>query len=140
MAGSCPGVGVPLRRGKKRAVFQRHHNLLEDADLSPVFRDRRFDASMAAATVTSNIDMDETALQARRRLEQKLGYFSSRQQHRSSKLQQNDGRGCCNHVAPPHNRTRRSSMMDILGRRPPWSFRSNNKSNIIICADCLEEF
>ena len=133
MASWCPGVGVPSR--KRRTIIQRYHRL-EDL---PIHRERgicggRFEPSVA---VTSNMDMDETALRARRRLEQKLGYFPS---SRLSNPEKRDGRDCCTHATRSTAKISTSLNTDI--KRRPWPFQSKSSKSYkeVVCAVCLEEF
>ncbi|KAF3456944.1 hypothetical protein FNV43_RR01598 [Rhamnella rubrinervis] len=81
MAGTLPGVGVSSRRKLK----PNHPSFTSN-------KEWMFKPSMSTANNTTAMDLDETALRARQRLEKKLGYSppsssrssSSNNQHRTT--------------------------------------------------------
>ncbi|KAK9288130.1 hypothetical protein L1049_016578 [Liquidambar formosana] len=124
MAGILPGVEMPSRR---ILIRRRREEALAHRD--QFIRGRLEQPVTWAATM----EMDETALKARQRLEQKLGYFRS---SRSNEFQVKEGE------APHHTALRKDTSLGskILGR--PWHFQRTNtsKSDGKVCAVCLEDF
>ncbi|KAH7521025.1 hypothetical protein JRO89_XSUnG0128800 [Xanthoceras sorbifolium] len=107
MAGMLPGVGVPHRR-RPQQQLHRQETSIGNSDIS--LRERREPSIMAA--------MDETALRARLRLEQRLAYLHS--SSRSSDRLQDGGNG------PKRKAARvKDSRSGTKFLRMPWNFQLN---------------
>ncbi|KAL7177862.1 hypothetical protein ACSBR2_031092 [Camellia fascicularis] len=119
MAGMLPGVEIHRRRSRTTNPQRLH----EDTPYAP---GHPFYRSMMP---TSTSAMDETAIKARQRLAQKLGYFRL---SRVNRFQSKEGRG--REGSDAHLVSR------IIGR--PWHFQSNNTSQSKgqLCVVCLEDF
>ncbi|KAK4778391.1 hypothetical protein SAY87_018578 [Trapa incisa] len=119
MAGMLPGVGVAKRRS---LPFRQEDHLGSGREY---FRER-----MGLPAATSSLD--ETALMARRRLEQKLGYiYSSPRNGKIHQQQQEGGDG-------GGNKKMVSRM--LLGRTWNLGFNRLLKPDRKVCAVCLEGF
>lgn len=122
MSGWLPGVGVAARR---RPTIN-HHRL---EDHPPIRSSEPSSIREIVEPWATIVDMDETALRARQRLEQRLGYL------RPPSRSQNEGGRGRNHIA----RLKDSGLgSKILGGRP-WQFNTS-KSEREVCAVCLEDF
>ncbi|KAL5852783.1 hypothetical protein ACOSQ3_007901 [Xanthoceras sorbifolium] len=121
MAGMLPGVGVPHRR-RPQQQLHRQETSIGNSDIS--LRERREPSIMAA--------MDETALRARLRLEQRLAYLHS--SSRSSDRLQDGGNG------PKRKAARvKDSRSGTKFLRMPWNFQLNKCKSIKTCSVCLED-
>ncbi|KAK1592576.1 hypothetical protein Q3G72_027292 [Acer saccharum] len=125
MAGTLPGVGVPHRR-RTQHQYYRQENALGNSGIS--LRERRDPSSIMA--------MDETALRARLRLEQRLAFLYSSPRPSDHQLDQGGGNGH-KHKAAARVKGTRSGPKNILGM--PWNFQLNRCKSVKTCSVCLED-
>ncbi|XP_010256161.1 PREDICTED: E3 ubiquitin-protein ligase RING1-like [Nelumbo nucifera] len=124
MAGMLPGVELARRR---RVYHHHQYNDSNSRDHPSLLRDRLQPSSPS--------DLDEAALKARRRLEEKLGL--GRLRSRSSKQKPNEGRSSNQPVRAKESQ----SLMGVTKLEKLWLpklGRRNSEGDV--CAVCLDGF
>ncbi|THG18693.1 RING-H2 finger protein ATL70-like isoform X1 [Camellia sinensis] len=132
------GLTLAIEMRRRRIQNRKQHFQEDNPHHShPSYRSLLEPPPPIITTATSAAAMDEAALKARQRLEEKLGCFRP-SSSRLNRVEANEGRGN-NSMRTRDNHNHGYLVTRIPGRR--WHFQINtSKSKGQLCAVCLEDF